>query len=222
LKIWIFSVVAHALLLWALTLIILPVPEKPASSAVIQTYSYTQVREKPKVISQHETLPAGQNSGPVPVIAPPAKPSVVRSKTTKSKVISGSEGIASAEPATNMRPEVTKPSQSTAAMSLADRAFAAVAAKTLEPAVPRQQQPEVVSRSGSAAEGELAPAMLKTVKTYADGSELMKGEHGCWKIPPAESRKGAIWLMTSTPCETDTTVEQINDILLKRRTYAKD
>ena len=34
--------------------------------------------------------------------------------------------------------------------------------------------------------------------------------------------QGATWLMTSTPCETDTTVEQINDILQKRRTYTND
>ena len=223
LKIWIFSVVVHALLLWALSLIIIPAAEKPASSAVIQSYSYTAVREKPKAVSVTETLPVRQNNSPKPVIQVPKKQPSASSKAAESNLINGSAGSTTkAEPTTNTQQLVTEPSQTKGGRSLAERALASVSAKASEPVVQRQQQRELVVRSGSAAEGELAPAMLKTVKTYADGSELVKGVHGCWKIPPTESRKGATWMMTSTPCETDTTAEQINDILQKRRTYVND
>lgn len=222
-KIWIFSVVVHALLLWALTLVLIPVPEKPASSAVIQTYSYTAVREKPISESQVAAAPVHYNDTAKPVVQSAEKRSSASRKASKSAKVSRSEqGVVSAEPVVNSQPMATAPAPAKQNSSLAERALAAVSANTSEPIRQRHDQSELVISSGSSVEGELAPAMLNTVKSYADGSELVKGVHGCWKIPPVESRTGATWMTTSTPCETDTTAEQINDILQKRRTYAND
>ena len=69
---------------------------------------------------------------------------------------------------------------------------------------------------------EQKPEMGRKVKTFADGSSLIDTNPGCWKVPPAESRKGSIWLSTSIPCKADTTVEQIDAILQKRRSYSRD
>jgi hypothetical protein len=69
---------------------------------------------------------------------------------------------------------------------------------------------------------EQKPEVGRKVKTFADGSSLIDTNPGCWKVPPPESRKDSIWLSTSIPCKPDTTVEQINDILQKRRTYGSD
>jgi hypothetical protein len=74
----------------------------------------------------------------------------------------------------------------------------------------------------TALKAEQKPEMGRKVKAFADGSMLIDTNPGCWKVPPAESRKNAIWLSTSVPCKADTTVEQINDILQKRRTYSND
>ncbi len=69
---------------------------------------------------------------------------------------------------------------------------------------------------------EQKPEMGRKVKTFADGSSLIDTNPGCWKVPPAESRKDSIWLSTSIPCKPDTTVEQIDAILEKRRGYSRD
>jgi len=223
LKIWIFSVVVHLLLLWALSLIIIPPAEKPSTSAVIQSYSYAPIRVKsvPAVIAK-----------PQPVTASKPPESKLPAKKLPSKKARVSEATAAVSSAAETTSEAkinsaagiveTKPSHALGSLSLAQRALAAASAVASEPMADRQQQREVVLRSGTPADSELAPAMLKQVKSYADGSELVKGVHGCWKVPPTESRKGATWLMTSTPCETDTTVEQINAIFQKRRTYGGD
>ena len=220
-KIWIFSVVVHAILLWALSLIIIPPAEKPSASAIIQTYSYTEVRLKPIPAVRVEQQPVVQNTAAAPVVLPPKKRPPNKTKATETKAVSQTAGSSSTpEATTNAETVAAKPSRAAGSLSLAQRALASAAAAASEPIAARQQQREVVLRSSTPADNELAPAMLKSVKTYADGSVLVKGANGCWKVPPAESRKGANWLMTSTPCETDTTVDQINDILNKRRTYA--
>ena|GEM_PF-6946623 len=69
---------------------------------------------------------------------------------------------------------------------------------------------------------EQKPEVGRKVKTFADGSSLIDTNPGCWRVPPPESRKDSIWLSTSIPCKPDTTVEQINDILQKRRSYSRD
>ncbi len=69
---------------------------------------------------------------------------------------------------------------------------------------------------------EQKPEVGRKVKTFADGSSLIDTNPGCWKVPPPESRKDSIWLSTGIPCKPDTTVEQINDILQKRRSYSRD
>lgn len=220
-KIWIFSVVVHLLLLWTLSLVLIPAPKQPATSAVIQTYSYTPVRTTPEPAVTAEPSPVLQNNKPEPGIQAAKKRAVNQKKAAGTTTPDADRAFNSGPDSSTTAEVVTaNPAHTRETRSLAERALAAVSAKAAEPVVQRQYQREVVVNSGSAAEGELAPAMLQKVKTYADGSELVKGVHGCWKVPPAESRKGATWMMTSTPCETDTTVEQINDILQKRRTYA--
>jgi hypothetical protein len=223
LKIWIFSIVVHALLLWALSLIIIPPAEKPPASAVIQTYSYTEIRLNPIPAVRVEQQPVVQNTTAEPVIPPPQKRPPNKTKASETKAVSRTTGSSSApEATTNAEIAETKPSKAAGSLSLAQRALASAAAAASEPIADRQQQRDIVFKSSTPVDSELVPALLKSVKTYADGSVLVKGANGCWKVPPAESREGATWLMTSTPCETDTTVEQINDILQKRRTYAND
>lgn len=221
-KIWIFSVVVHLLLLCALSLIIIPPVEKPSASAVIQSYSYTPIRVKSEsaVIAEQPVIESKATGSELPAIK------------LASKKARASEATAAINDATEITSEAknnlaagmaeTKPSQASGSLSLAQRALAAASSAVAEPITDRTQQREILLNSGTTADSGHVPAMLKQVKTYADGAELVKGVHGCWKVPPAESRKTATWLMTSTPCETDTTVEQINDILQKRRTYTND
>ena len=219
-KIWIFSVVVHLLLLWALSLVLIPAPKQQAASAVIQTYSYTQAHLK--------TEPAAMAEQVVSVskpfeFKPPAKKQ--DSKKTRSSEATAAIETTSETTSAVMNNSATdrveaKPFEAAGSLSLAQRALAAASAAVSGPMTDRKQQREVVFKSSTPTNSELASAMLQKVKTYADGSELVKGVHGCWKVPPAESRKGATWMMTSTPCEPDTTVEQINDILQNRRTYA--
>lgn len=222
-KIWIFSVVVHLLLLWAMSLIIIPPAEKPSTSAVIQTYSYTQIRLKPEpaIVAEQQPVTASK-----PSESKQTAKKIPSKKARVSEATAAVSSVAETTPAEINNSAVgmveTKPSWASGSLSLAQRALAAASATASEPMTDRKQQREVVLRSSTPADSEFAPAMLKQVKTYADGSELVKGVHGCWKVPPAESRKGANWLMTSTPCETDTTVDQINDILQKRRTYGGD
>jgi len=222
LKIWIFSVVVHLLLLWALSFIIIPPAEKPSASAVIQSYSYTPIRVKsvPAVIAEQPVIESKATGSELPAIKLASK----KARASEATAIVSSAAETASEAKNNLaaRMAETKPSHALGSLSLAQRALAAASAVSSEPMADRQRQREVVLRSNTPADSELAPTLLKQVKTYADGSELVKGVHGCWKVPPTESRKGATWLMTSTPCETDTTVEQINDILQKRRTYTND
>ena len=74
----------------------------------------------------------------------------------------------------------------------------------------------------TATKSEPKPEVGRKVKTFADGSALIDTNPGCWKVPPPESRKDAIWLHTGIPCKPDTTVEQIEAILQKRRSYSRD
>lgn len=66
------------------------------------------------------------------------------------------------------------------------------------------------------------PQAGRRVKTFSDGSSLIDTNPGCWKVPPPDSGQNAIWLKTGVLCKPDTTAEQINDILKKRRTYGSD
>lgn len=74
----------------------------------------------------------------------------------------------------------------------------------------------------TATKSEQKPEVGRRVKTFADGSSLIDTNPGCWKIPPPESSKDSIWLHTSVPCKADTTVEQIDAILEKRRSYRRE
>lgn len=62
------------------------------------------------------------------------------------------------------------------------------------------------------------------VKSFTDGSSLINTNGKCWRVPPPEAGKDAIWLHTSVSCNpgSKTKVEKINDILQKRRTYSTD
>lgn len=216
-KVWIFSIVVHLFLLLALMWVrFVPEQKTVRPVVVISTYSYTPARSKPVAQSAAKQVVAEKTRQQTAI---PAKPPAEVVATVAISPESNRKATSAAAAPQNTE---QKSLPAAGALSLAERALASVSAKASEPMTERNQQREVVVRSSNPVDPDLVPDTLKSVKTYADGSMLVKGDQGCWKIPPPESRKGAIWLTTSTPCEVDTTVEQINDILQNRRTYAED
>ena len=85
-----------------------------------------------------------------------------------------------------------------------------------------KEQQKQLALEITAQKAEPKPETGRKVKDFADGSMLIDTNPGCWKVPPAGSSKGSIWLSTSVPCKADTTVEQIDAILNKRRSYSRD
>lgn len=189
------------------------VPEqKEVAPLVISTYSYTPVRPKPvplPVIEQRATEEIQQQT-----VTP-----LAQQRATVEVAPEQSSMTASAVAMTPKDSE-QKSQPTTGALSLADRALASAAAiASAASSAPDWSMQQIPQGYGSQSTSELTPALLKEVKRYADGSLLVEGAHGCWKVPATELRNGAVWLTTSTPCEADTTVEQITGILQKRRSY---
>lgn len=222
-KIWIFSVVAHLLLLWALSFMVIPTPEKPSASAVIQSYSYTAIRAKPAPAVVAEQQTTIQSKTPQSVLPATKNKAVNKAKTSESTAVLPAAELKSAlEASANAEIVEAQPSKAAGPMSLAERALASVGAKASEPMTEWNQQREVVVRSINPVDTDLAPDMLKPVKAFTDGSSLINANGVCWRVPPPEAGKDALWLFAGVSCNDDTKVDQINDILQKRRTYAKD
>ncbi|RVT44453.1 hypothetical protein EMM73_16685 [Rheinheimera sediminis] len=221
-KIWIFSVVVHLLLLWALSFVVISTPEKPAASVVIQSYSYSPIRAKPEpaVIPEPRSV--------IETKTPESALSAKKQISKKARVLETTVAIGAIETTSKVKSKSdtkvadTKPAQVTASLPLAERALASVTAKASEPMTEWNQQREVVVRSINPVDTALAPDMFKPVKAFTDGSSLVKAHGVCWRVPPPAAGKNAIWLFAGVSCNDDTKVDQINDILQKRRTYAKD
>ncbi|WP_233079533.1 hypothetical protein [Rheinheimera soli] len=223
-KIWIFSIVVHALLLWALSFVVIPTPEKPSASTVIQSYSYTAIRAKPApAIVAAEQQVIIKNKTPQSVLSAKKNTAVSKAKTSETTAVTPAAELKSALEATaNAEMREEKPTEAAGPMSLADRALASVTAKASEPMTEWNQQREVVVRSINPVDTDLAPDMFKPVKAFTDGSSLINAHGVCWRVPPPDAGKNALWLFAGTSCNDDTTVDQIKDILQKRRTYAND
>lgn len=224
-KVWIFSIVVHLLLLVALMWVRFVPEQKIAESVVIKTYSYTQVRPKPAPFPVAKQIVAEKI--PQQSVAPAKSAAAVAAKIAKSPASDSKAATAVAAipqstgqkspPATSV---LSPPATGT--LSLADRALASVTAKTSEPVTEWRQQREVVVRSINPVDTTLAPDRFKPVKAFTDGSSLINVNGVCWKVPPREAGKDALWLFAGVSCNDDTKVDQINDILKKRRTYADD
>lgn len=180
-KVWIFSVVVHLLLLWALLWVRFVPEQKAVAPVVISTYSYTQVRPKPAALATVKPRPpenmpqqSARSVKPLPKVA--AK--VENSPESNKKATKASAGIA--------QNTEQKSQPVTGTLSLADRALASAAAMASASVAPGRPMPEVLQGSVQQGESELTPALIKEVKRYADGSLLVEGAHGCWKVPPAE------------------------------------
>jgi hypothetical protein len=225
LKVWIFSIVVHLLLLVALMWVRFVPEQKIAESVVINTYSYTQVRPKPVPLPVAKPIVAEkipqQSAAPakpaVVVAAKIAKPSASDSKAVNAVALTLRSAAQKSPPATSV---LSQPASST--LSLADRALASVTAKASEPMTEWDQQREVVVRSINPVDTGGASDTLKPVKGFNDGSSLVNVDGVCWRVPPPEAGKNALWLFAGISCNDDTKVDQINDILQKRRTYAND
>ncbi|OGO81659.1 MAG: hypothetical protein A2203_05620 [Chromatiales bacterium RIFOXYA1_FULL_46_5] len=224
-KVWIFSIVVHLLLLVALMWVRFVPEQKIAESVVIHTYSYTQIRPKPVPLSVAKQIAAEKI--PQQSVAPAKPAAAVAAKIAKSPVSDSKAATAvavtpqSTEQKSPPATSVLSP-PATGTLSLADRALASVTAKASEPMTERNQQREVVVRSSNPVDTDLAPDRLKPVKAFTDGSSLINANGVCWRVPPPEAGKDAIWLFAGVSCNDDTKVDQINDILQKRRTYADD
>lgn len=213
--------VVHLLLLWALSFVVIPTPEKP--SAVIQSYSYTAIGAKaaPAVVAEQQTTI--QIKTPESVLPVTKNKAVNMAKTSESiAVIPAAELKSALETSANAEIVETQPSKAAGPTSLADRALASVTAKASEPMTEWDQQREVVVRSINPVDTGGASDTLKPVKGFSDGSSLVNVDGVCWRVPPPEAGKNALWLFAGISCNDDTKVDQINDILQKRRTYAND
>ncbi|MBU0912379.1 MAG: hypothetical protein KKF22_07560 [Gammaproteobacteria bacterium] len=221
-KVWIFSIVVHLLLLVALMWVRFVPEQKMAESVVIHTYSYTQARPKPVPLPVAKQIAAEkilqQSVAPAAAVAAKiAKPPVSDRKALTAESLTPQSTEQKSTPATSVRSP-----PATGTLSLADRALASVTAKTSEPMTEWNQQREVVVRSSNPVDTALAPDRLKPVKAFTDGSSLISVNGVCWRVPPREAGKDALWLFAGVSCNEDTKVDQINDILKKRRTYAND
>lgn len=225
LKVWIFSIVVHLLLLGALMWVRFVPEKKITESLVISTYSYTQVRPKPAPLPATKQIAAEKKPQQRAVLAKPVAAVAAKSATSSVSDRKVATAVAttpqSFEPASPPASSVQSP-PATGTLSLADRVLASVTAKASEPMTEWNQQREVVVRSINPVDTELAPDRLKPVKAFTDGSSLINVNGVCWRVPPREAGKDALWLFAGISCNDDTKVDQINDILQKRRTYTND
>lgn len=218
-KIWIFSVVVHLLLLWALSFVVLPTPEKPTASAVIQSYIAIRAKPVPAVVVEQQTTIHSKT--PQSVLPATKNKAVNKAKTSESTAVIPTAELKSVlEASANAEIVEAQPSKAAGSMSLADRALASVTAKASEPMTEWNQQREVVVRSINPVDIDGAPDTFKPVKGFTDGGSLVNVNGVCWRVPPREAGKNALWLFAGISCNDDTKVDQINDILKKRRTYA--
>jgi hypothetical protein len=219
LKVWIFSIVVHLFLLLALMWVrFVPEQKTVRPVVVISTYSYTPARSKPVAQSAAKQVVAEKTRQQTAI---PAKPPVEVVATVAISPESNRKATSAAAAPQNTE---QKSLPAAGALSLAERALASVSAKASEPMTERNQQREVVVRSSNPVDPDLIPDTYKSLKTFADGSSLINANGVCWRVPPPEAGKDAIWLFAGVSCSGDTKTrgEQINDILQNRRTYAED
>lgn len=215
-KVWIFSLVVHLLLLWALFRVRLAPEQIIEPAVVISAYSYTQIRPKPVPLPLVKERVVEQTPQQKAVIL--KQQSREQTEVSKTTVLPESDINTASERAEKPNTEQNLPSPASS-LSLAERALATASAIASTSSALERPKSQVMQGSASQSGSELTPAIIKEIKRYADGSLLVEGAHGCWKVPPTELRKGATWLVTSTPCKEDKTVDQINNILQNRRSY---
>lgn len=230
LKTWCFSVVAHILIILLLSSWRIAPEKVTPKSVVINSYTYNgkEIRQKTPLPTTSKFSEKNHAAGQTNEILPfPVKrraftrPKNLASQTKKKKsLVKQVQKAYSRKHATVGVSQNLSASSSPTRLSLAERALAS-ASTAFESPKPRNEVNQI-SNSITSKDTELIPAMVSEIKSYADGSSLVKGSNGCWKVPPAEARKGSTWLTTSTPCDRDTTVEQIKGILERRRTYHRD
>lgn len=164
---------------------------------------------------------------PVPkpaVIPPQPKPAVVKPVVVAAKPVHKAAAAASQSAGSLVvQPRPSASSGLTGSASLASRAMhnAKQQAGSASAGSWQQKQKELALELTAAKEKKDLEVGRK-VKSFSDGSGLIDTNSGCWKVPPAGSDKHAIWMKSSVACKPDTTVEQINAILEKRRNYKKD
>lgn len=192
----------------------LPIP-KP--EPVVAAKPLPEPAPKPVSVVAAKPLPEPAPK-PVSVVAakplpePAPKPAVV----TASKPAQAAVSLGSGQATTKAGKASVSPLTTTVgkALSSAQQGDASTAASW------REQQRQLALEI-TAAKADKKPEVGRKVKTFADGSSLIDTNPGCWRVPPPESRKDSIWLSTSVPCKPDTTVEQIDAILEKRRSYQR-
>jgi hypothetical protein len=210
--------------------VIKPSP-KPQAAAVKPAVVAAKPVPKPAVIPPQPkpavVKPAVVAAKPVPkapVIPPPPKPAAVKPVVVAAKPVPKPAAAASqSEGALAVQPRPSASSGLTGSASLASRAMqnAKQQAGSASAGSWQQKQKELALEI-TAAKEKKDLEMGRKVKTFEDGSSLIDTNPDCWKVPPPGSGKQAMWLKTSVPCKPDTTVEQINAILEKRRNYKKD
>ena len=206
-----------------------PVP-KPA--AVVAAKPLPRPVPKPAEVVAAKPLPKPVPKPaevvPLPVVAAEPKPAVVtRAKTVESV----NTDVKSTDMKVNSRfvQQQLKPGPSDAVSAnqdqrktLVNTALQAAKQGDASGSASWKEKQKQLALEITATQVEQKPEMGRKVKTFADGSSLIDTNPGCWKVPPAESSAGSIWLSTSVPCKADTTVEQIDAILEKRRGYSRD
>jgi hypothetical protein len=208
-----------------------PLP-KPVAVAAAKPKPVAVAAAKPAPVPKPvEVVAAKPVPAPKPVEVVAAKPVPVSTPVAvaAAKAVPEPRSVEGADP--RVTESAVKAAQSAStAVAVALDSSATVANKSLRAA---KQGDGAGSASWKAKQQQLAleitqvkanqkPETGRKVKTFADGSALIDTNPGCWKVPPAESRKDSIWLSTSVPCKADTTAEQIDAILQKRRSYSRD
>jgi hypothetical protein len=201
----------------------LPAPKPPE---VVAAAKPLPVPKPPEVVAAAKPLPAPKP----PEVVAAAKPLPVPkpAEVIPAKVIEAAK-IAEVKVSSKAAQQDVKQGPSAAVSSALDH-NKTIANKALQSArqgddsgsASWKEKQKQLALDITATKSEQKPEVGRKVKTFADGSALIDTNPGCWKVPPPESRKDSIWLSTSIPCKPDTTVEQINDILQKRRTYTND
>jgi hypothetical protein len=207
------------------------IPPQPKPAIVKPVVVAAKPLPKPAVITRQPkpavVTPVVVAAKPVPkpaVIPPQPKPAVVKPVVVAAKPVPQPAAAASQSTGSLViQPRPSASSGLTGSASLASRAMhnAKQQAGSASAGSWQQKQKELALEI-TAAKEKKDLEMGRKVKTFEDGSSLIDTNPDCWKVPPPGSGKQAMWLKTSVPCKPDTTVEQINAILEKRRNYKKD
>ncbi|MBU1619674.1 MAG: hypothetical protein KJ556_06895 [Gammaproteobacteria bacterium] len=232
-KAWGISILFHILLLLIALNTHVPNKIEEPGSVIITSYTYSQAKSSLAPITEPAPSRPIEKISTPPKVASPEKSNSIHKEKEKSQLNKTVTHTAatiqpqSANNSINTKTETKETHQGistgSAGLSLAERALAAASGASAAPlpvfnsdTTEPSEKPFVADNTG------ITPAIIKEIKSYADGSALVKGANGCWKVPPTEARKNAIWLSTSTKCEPDTTVDDINNILDKRRGYTRE